>query len=52
MITAVIAAATAATTAGPRIPFPSEPVRSPNLNRPAARIGGVASRNANRAASL
>ena len=46
MTTAVTAAATAAITASPRIPRPREPVKSPNLYRPARRIGGVASRNA------
>ena len=45
------AAQTAATTACPRIPDPSGPVRSGSLKIPAARMIGVASRNANRAAS-
>ena len=35
----------------PWMPLPSEPVRSGTFSTPAARMTGVASRNANRAAS-
>ena len=49
---AVIAAAIAAISAAWRTPpLPRWPVRSPILRSPAAKIGGVASRNANFAVS-
>ncbi len=52
MKTAVTAATAHATSAWPRIPLPRWPSRSGSLKMPAARMIGVASRNAKRAESL